>query len=109
MAWEGSRAMVRPFEFGLRSYWGAKVERSDDRVVSVACGRKWRRWSGKVEVRTCWTFLEPASWVRTVGHLIAADRSRWRRADHDLGGCVLGWSVQGAEIDGCDFKAGLRG
>jgi len=39
--------------------------------------------SGEVGVaRTCCTFLAPASWVRIVGHLMAFDRSIWRRAFH---------------------------
>ena len=30
--------------------------------------------------RTCCTFFAPASWVKIVGHLMAFDRSIWRRA-----------------------------
>lgn len=71
--------MARPSELGLRSYCGAKVERRRDKVLSEAVGRKRRRWSGDVLVRTCCTFLQPASWVSTLGHLMAAERSRWRR------------------------------
>lgn len=32
--------------------------------------------------RTCCTFLAPASWVRMLGHLMAFERSIWRRACH---------------------------
>jgi len=32
--------------------------------------------------RTCCTFFAPASWVSMVGHLIAFERSIWRRACH---------------------------
>ena len=35
--------------------------------------------------RTCWTFLEPARWVRMEGHLMARERSRWYRARHAVG------------------------
>lgn len=34
--------------------------------------------------RTCWTFFAPASWVRTEGHLMAFDRSIWRRESQAL-------------------------
>lgn len=35
--------------------------------------------------RTCWTFLQPASWVKMEGHFMAFDRSIWRRAVHAVG------------------------
>lgn len=35
--------------------------------------------------RTCCTFFAPASWVRTLGHLIAFERSICRRAFQESG------------------------
>lgn len=35
--------------------------------------------------RICWIFFDPAKCVRMEGHLMAADRSRWRRAFHEFG------------------------
>ena len=48
-------------------------------------GRKCVKWSGEVDVRTCWIFFEPASWRRIVGHFVAALRSRWGRAAQEVG------------------------
>src|ERR1700722_14723859 len=75
---EGSVASFRPSEPGCTSYCGAKVERRLARVEAGWWGRKCSRVLAVV--RACCTFLEPARWVRTVGHLMAALRSRWWRA-----------------------------
>ena len=40
---------------------------------------------GAGAARTCWIFLDPASWVRIVGHFIARERSMWAREDQDSG------------------------
>ena len=64
----------------------AKVARIRDATAVVSeLARKWvRKRSRCVDegvARICWIFLEPARWVRIEGHFIAADRSRWSRAD----------------------------
>lgn len=40
---------------------------------------------GGGEARTCWIFLEPASWVRMLGHFMARERSRWYRESQAVG------------------------
>lgn len=57
------------------------LERSSISVVPFVMKRV--RIEASVEevdvARTCWTFFAPASWVRIVGHLMAFERSIWRR------------------------------
>lgn len=55
----------------MRSIMGAEEVSSRKRA---RCGE-----SGVAS--SCWIFLLPARCVRMEGHLIAAERSRWRRAD----------------------------
>lgn len=47
--------------------------------------RKRSRWGEEGVARICWIFLLPARWVRIDGHLIAAERSRCRRAVQEDG------------------------
>ena len=79
-----------------RAYWGAKVERREEIMWAGVFGRNFDRGSiggdcevrlseGRGVARTCWTFLQPASWRRIEGHFMAALRSRWWRAVHDEG------------------------
>lgn len=74
-----------PWEFGPSDmeYCGAKEESRDWIVEVGVLGRKRERTEGSV--RTCWTFLEPERCRRTVGHFIAAERSRWWRAAQEVG------------------------
>lgn len=46
-------------------------------------GRKRDRCEEEGVARICCTFLVPARCVRIEGHLMAAERSRWRRESHD--------------------------
>lgn len=45
--------------------------------------RKRARCKEEGAARACWIFLEPARCVRMEGHLMAAERSRWRRETQD--------------------------
>jgi len=40
---------------------------------------------GAGAARTCWIFLDPASWVRIVGHFMARERSMCARESQDWG------------------------
>ena len=67
----------------------AKVARIRDATAVVSemafeRARRRSRWVDEGVARICWIFLEPARWVRMEGHLIAADRSRWSRADQAM-------------------------
>lgn len=62
---------------------GAKVERRREDVMGE--GMKRERWGEEGVARTCWIFLAPERCVRIEGHLMARERSRWRRAVQESG------------------------
>ena len=54
-------------------------------AADVVDDRNRDKWDEDGVARICWTFLDPAKCVRMEGHLMAAERSRWRRAFQDSG------------------------
>jgi hypothetical protein len=57
--------------------WREVAEDGDGAKRTRAAGVGSEEGSEDGVARTCWTFFMPASWVRTEGQAMAAERSIW--------------------------------